>query len=394
MLIALLLPAVQAAREAARRMQCSNHLKQLGLGIHNLHDAKRRFPGSAYDMEWHTDDGVNYLRNARAGGGLPILFPFIEQVAAYGAVMAYCEGDYNNGVAPAHTCNDNPFSRIKIPAYLCPSDGASNGWSSPGVDAATGLPTGGDTMWTNYRISHADLVGADTCRNAEIGWSPRPGIRGPRPRAWAQVGPRQINFDYITDGMSNTVCMSEGLIHRDSDTAVGGNYLRNVATGVTAAYYSAPQNCLNLKGPNKQYLSPTQSVLTDNSHNLGRRAFSMYQHCSAFQTLLPPNSPSCHQDWNLANISASSEHTGGVNASFLDGTVRFITDSIHTDNLTRAVRQENTPNDVAAYANSYAGNLKDYARPYVIDSVTGETFSYGLWSELGSVNGGESVTVP
>jgi len=80
MLIALLLPAVQAAREAARRMQCSNNLKQLTLTVHSFHDVHNRFPASVFDPM-----AVNL--KIRRCGPFPLLLPFMEQSALYNSVM-------------------------------------------------------------------------------------------------------------------------------------------------------------------------------------------------------------------------------------------------------------------------------------------------------------------
>jgi hypothetical protein len=109
---------------------------------------------------------------------------------------------------------------------------------------------------------------------------------------------------------------------------------------------------------------------------LGRRAWDNFVQPVYFYTLLPPNSPSCHSGYTYTWISASSNHPGGVNISLLDASTRFINDSINTTNLSRAVTAQ-TPDAPPAF-------------PY--DS-TG-TFSYGVWAELGSINGGESTPVP
>ncbi|MDR0336590.1 MAG: DUF1559 domain-containing protein, partial [Planctomycetaceae bacterium] len=157
---------------------------------------------------------------------------------------------------------------------------------------------------------------------------------------------------------------------------IGGNYKMRIATGVTSHYSSAPQNCLSLRGPGNEFNNSSQSTVTDPDHNLGRRAWENFVHPVYFYTLLPPNSPSCHSDWIHVWISASSNHPGGVNISLLDASTRFINDSINTTNLSRAVTAQ-TPDAPPAF-------------PY--DS-TG-AFSYGVWAELGSINGGESTPVP
>jgi hypothetical protein len=180
----------------------------------------------------------------------------------------------------------------------------------------------------------------------------------------------------VTDGTSNSVCFSEGIIHDGTGGTPGGSYKANLATGVSSHYNCVPQNCLNLKGSGGMFASTTQAKLNDAGHNLGRRIWDNYVQPVYFYTLLPPNSPSCHSGWQYVWVSASSNHSGGVNVSLLDASVRFITDTIHTTNLSRKVTNQ-TPDAPPAY-------------PY--DS-TG-TFSYGLWAELGSINGGESATAP
>jgi prepilin-type N-terminal cleavage/methylation domain-containing protein len=79
-LVALLLPAVQAAREAARRMECSNHLKQLGLGLHNYHDINKRFPPGSFPQYIVSGQWINY----GTGGSWHIsILPFMEQQTIY-----------------------------------------------------------------------------------------------------------------------------------------------------------------------------------------------------------------------------------------------------------------------------------------------------------------------
>ena len=91
MLIALLLPAVQATREATRRMQCSNHVKQVSLALHNYHDVNDRFPAGQMLVLTKLANGTVYTESANPGNALwgprAVLFPFVEQTAAWDGIM-------------------------------------------------------------------------------------------------------------------------------------------------------------------------------------------------------------------------------------------------------------------------------------------------------------------
>jgi len=105
-LIALLLPAVQAAREAARRSQCSNNLKQLSLGLHNYHDSTGSLPWGHGPFGWND------------WGALVLMLPYVEQAPLYNAI------NFNTtigGAAPGNAQNLT-IQRVSVNIYQCPSD--------------------------------------------------------------------------------------------------------------------------------------------------------------------------------------------------------------------------------------------------------------------------------
>lgn len=111
-LIALLLPAVQAAREAARRTQCSNHLKQLGLAAHNVMDASGHFPTNGWGWNWLGDSDRGFGRR-QPGGWIYNLLPFIEQQAVHDLQKG------KTGAARDQAGAD--LQKIPIAGYNCPS---------------------------------------------------------------------------------------------------------------------------------------------------------------------------------------------------------------------------------------------------------------------------------
>jgi prepilin-type N-terminal cleavage/methylation domain-containing protein len=109
-LVALLLPAVQAAREAARRMQCTNNLKQLGLAAHNYHDTYLAFPPQMMN--------INTSNDRRWGWGA-VTLPYIEQKALYDSLKP----DGGQQIPTASTLiGGAPLLRTRVPTHLCPSD--------------------------------------------------------------------------------------------------------------------------------------------------------------------------------------------------------------------------------------------------------------------------------
>lgn len=141
-LIALLLPAVQAAREAARRSNCTNNLKQIGLGLHNYESSHQSFPFREGGTELGaTDDDSN---RGRVGGWVPLL-PFMEQAPLYEEIKAGA-GFRPYGPCP-HLTTFRPWT-AQVPGLLCPSDPKSGIRESLGKSNYCFCM--GDTVNNNY----------------------------------------------------------------------------------------------------------------------------------------------------------------------------------------------------------------------------------------------------
>lgn len=156
-LIALLLPAVQAAREAARRTQCTDNLKQFGLAVQNYFDAMKVLPPSGLDYGWSSPYRDYKPKSVRNLNGFVLLLPFLEQQTVYNQYkMFYAAGTYQRGQGtsipvagdPATTGNAVVMA-MQIPIFYCPSD------DGPKMVTST-------SSW--YRISPStNLQGGRTC---------------------------------------------------------------------------------------------------------------------------------------------------------------------------------------------------------------------------------------
>jgi len=296
----LLLPAVLQAREAARRMQCSNQQKQLGLALHNYHDTFGLF----VPRKQGTTQGASH--NSERASGFIGLLPFIEQGAMYDQIKA---GDPTAGT-PIPPFGPSPWSSWTVwdtppTALLCPSATSEN-FSAQGI---------------NYVFSVGDTVANNN--NATI-------VRGLFP---LRIGAR---FADITDGTSNTIAMSERQVTNfDLGSKPQVRTVRGTMTSVSDVATN-PGSCLATVSGG--FYSTPGSV----KGKSGWRWTDGQMGKLGFTTVLPPNAPSCINDANTNGDGNSvihppnSNHPGGAMGLFADGSVSFINETIDTGDLSNA----------------------------------------------------------
>ncbi|MBI2477587.1 MAG: DUF1559 domain-containing protein [Planctomycetia bacterium] len=183
-LVALLLPAVQAAREAARRMQCSNNMKQIGLALHNYHDTYKSFPArGVFGGQSATNPWSPYHHT-----WMTAILPFIEQQPLY---------DSTNKVAPVYVNGAyQPIASTLIPSFMCPSDATAPNDVSQTSDRLA---------WTNYAGPTAWDWWLRRDRNIGAPWVSVPNTRSDG----IFMADNFTKMAHITDGTSNTIMSCE-----------------------------------------------------------------------------------------------------------------------------------------------------------------------------------------
>jgi prepilin-type N-terminal cleavage/methylation domain-containing protein/prepilin-type processing-associated H-X9-DG protein len=197
-LIALLLPAVQAAREAARRMSCSNNLKQIGLAVHNYHATHGCFPPGNIIKEAGVCPGARPFESDDATCWLISILPFLEQKALYDA---YDFNAYNEG-AP-----NQQVRETFVATYVCPSDLATDKLAIPARGPASEVYGAVPYMPGSYRAVSGRSEGLRYLDSGEIASYPEP-WRGPIHMVGG-LGFTTERFESVADGASNTLMAGE-----------------------------------------------------------------------------------------------------------------------------------------------------------------------------------------
>jgi prepilin-type N-terminal cleavage/methylation domain-containing protein len=309
-LVALLLPAIQAAREAARRSQCLNNLKQLSLGMLNYENTNKGFPPMA--LLWSRTAYEN-----KYPVGRPAASSYYDDYSWFTFVAPYIEEQaYYDLIDFTRTYSDvvnRPAREIRIATHACPSDLGlqRNEWES-------------DTyarLRSNYVVNAGNTIYGQW--NVRLGSELYPFLGAPfRPR-------KHTNLSKITDGLANTLMMSELLVVPEFTQATGdwGGAISDVQIstgGQTFTGWIAPNGAPDIIARN---FAP-DDVLTSNGIPI-----PCPFPCALTAVPPPTEMADLLNDGGTKRqaIAARSHHPGGVQASRCDGSVSFYSDSIDED---------------------------------------------------------------
>jgi len=296
-LVALLLPAVQSAREASRRSQCQNHLKQFGLAMHNFESFMKRLPHGSEDTNLYGPSAHAYL------------LPVMEQ----NNVFSQMDQKLVHGGSAAASATHEAASTVRPKVFQCPSEFNTYKLQVYG--------------FTNYHTNWGSWVVAPTRR-----WD---GVFGPNFGAASAPPLPGVRLAEISDGTSNTAAIAE------------------VCNGLAPSGVKLDKrtDCFELtSAPSTTHATARAAILAMNWQTavtagapgwgtpIWRYRGYPWREGSIWRTgynhLLPPNS-ACWRpngDWWQLISPSSSFHPAGANACFADGSVRFVSEN--TDGAT------------------------------------------------------------
>ncbi|MBA4067824.1 MAG: hypothetical protein C0501_29820 [Isosphaera sp.] len=351
-LVGLLLPAVQKVREAAARAKCANNLKQLGIALHNFETARGHLPMGQVNEFCSGSRTVDFMTGdewSRAGW-YQYLLPFQEQQGIYDSMLGYVAYQMNTG-APYNVAPTNWKHRVNaimtgatghhtaVPTYACPSDPNARKNRTHGAGWAYAWPTAvprpdfspesGQGFHGNYLLCHGDGVfgryeyqtymgttngwykcmnsgqNTTTCRDGCAG---TPGPDCGRNLRGVFFAKSRVRVTDVTDGASNTLFGSEGVVAPDVFTGAGAN------DGRGRYFNMFDGNALFSTAERPNTTVPDQSV------NFCNDEFTVRGRVTC-QKATTNGSPGVYY--------ARSYHHGGVNGLFGDGAVRFVPDSVN-----------------------------------------------------------------
>ncbi len=301
-LIALLLPAVQAAREAARRMSCTNNMKQIGIAMHNYHDTYKTFPQGGLAGENNTDstmDGTQYYITAYAA-----ILPFLEGQNVL-SLYDFQDPWYNQSTELAQSV---------IAGYVCPSASMDN----PFYDAefaAAGYNIGGTASALSYLL----------CKGSHCIWC----RNGAVSNSVAGVFDLEAgsSFNEITDGTSNTMMIGEGPMGTNWQVCTGQGCDSSTASVNAFGDTSVSMISWLVPHPNAAYIGMTShvSIFGSTLDPMNKEYVTeSFANGGTFSNCTTANSDD-------AATNFGSNHPGGANFLFSDGSVHFLSETIDMD---------------------------------------------------------------
>jgi prepilin-type N-terminal cleavage/methylation domain-containing protein/prepilin-type processing-associated H-X9-DG protein len=330
-LIALLLPAVQAAREAARRMQCVNNLKQIGIALHNYHDVNNSFPPGALSHYVGGNTATTQHNNWDSSVHMRLL-AFMEQKALYNA-LNFHHGVFNDKIG---TPINRTVTVTVVNSFLCPS-GPTSGWNFQGATAPLqNYKAPGNSYYASWGSS------LEFASNQS---------KGPPNGPFPFYGPNghAVGVQNILDGASNTIGFGEWKI---GSGALKTNSIQDIVfVGSMPAGTKRNNGTLNMPNPTLVQSFQTwlnqcgqmwkagsgrfaKTVTLGEAWAMGMPGYTMGG------TLLAPNAkyPNCSTNGtgaieSVSMLNLSSAHPGGANVLMLDGSVHFLKDSTNMQTM-------------------------------------------------------------
>jgi prepilin-type processing-associated H-X9-DG protein len=287
-LISLLLPAVQSAREAARRSQCVNNMKQIGLAVHNYMDTTGRFPigrGTRPPRPYDVTSRYNY-------SGFSMILPYVEQGPLFQSINFNLTMNLQDGNTTAMA--------TAISSYRCPSDAQE---------------TPSNWAGTNYRFNEgSNILYSYGKTDVDSVNTTMPPPNGP---FFPEMSRRLAE---VTDGTSNTALASERLM---------GDFNQGIGTALRDVYVSPTWPTTILEASQNCEAEDVRSIPTTGESASGAPWLDGFLHTSIYKHASTPNKKSCYMYPARLVMTASSTHPGGVNVGLIDGSVRFVKDTIN-----------------------------------------------------------------